>query len=85
MKAVIIGFVALGVVWTFATAAAGEINGISALFLLLIVVFGLISIKVIRDSGGGSAVQPRRCRNCGGLNSPNAPYCKHCNTPVGDR
>lgn len=82
MKAVVIGFVALGVVWVFATAAAGEVDGIGWVFLILIVVFALISIKVIRDSGGGSAVQPRRCSNCGGLISPSAPYCKHCKAPV---
>ena len=82
MKAVVIGFIALALVWAFGAAAAVEIDGIGMLLLALIVVFGLISIKVIRDSGGGSAVQPRRCSNCGGLNSPSAPYCKHCKTPV---
>ncbi|MDQ3954355.1 MAG: hypothetical protein M3285_02250 [Actinomycetota bacterium] len=82
MKAVVIGFIALALVWAFGTAAAGEIDGIGALLLALIAVFGVISIKVIRASGGGSAVQPRRCSNCGGLISPSAPYCKHCKAPV---
>lgn len=82
MKAVVIGFIALAVVWAFGAAAAVEVDGLGMLLLVLIVVFGVISIKVIRDSGGGSAVQPRRCSNCGGLISPSAPYCKHCKTPV---
>jgi hypothetical protein len=46
-----------------------------------IALFGGLAIAVARKARTG-AVAPATCASCGGLISPNAPYCKHCGTPV---
>ena len=43
----------------------------------LIVGCGALAIAVARRSEAGR-VGPASCPECGGLLSPNAPYCKHC-------
>ena len=43
----------------------------------LLTLSGALAIGVTRRSEGGG-VSPARCGKCGGLISPNAPYCKHC-------
>lgn len=49
----------------------------------LIAAVGLLAIAVSRRGERGLA-SPGRCRECGGLISPNAPYCKHCGAIVAD-
>ena len=53
---------------------------IGALVILaLIVGCGALAIAVSRKAVAGES-GPRTCPHCGGLISPNAPFCKHCNT-----
>lgn len=52
--------------------------------LISLVATGVLAIVVARRSEG-DAVGPATCSACGGLMSPNAPYCKHCGEPVGER
>lgn len=54
-----------------------DVAAISILGSLLAV--GALSIVVARKSEKGAVgVGPITCESCGGLISPNAPYCKHC-------
>jgi hypothetical protein len=50
----------------------------AVVILALITACGALAIAVARRSEKRS-VGPRSCPECGGLVSPNAPYCKHCN------
>lgn len=43
-----------------------------------LVAVGVLAIVVARKSEAGTDVGPISCPTCGGLISPNAPYCKHC-------
>ena len=49
--------------------------------LATMIALGVLAIVIARKSEGG-AVGPATCSSCGGLMSPNAPYCKHCGKPV---
>ncbi len=42
-----------------------------------IVIVGVVGLGVVAKMRSG-AVAPLECPECGGLLSPNAPYCKHC-------
>jgi predicted amidophosphoribosyltransferase len=46
-----------------------------------VVLLGLVVIAAAIKVRGGR-ISPGECPNCGGLISPNAPYCKHCGAPV---
>lgn len=50
--------------------------------LLSMVALGILAIVIARKSQSGDAVGPATCEECGGLISPNAPYCKHCGHPI---
>jgi len=50
------------------------------LFVSLVAV-GALAIAVARGRDKGLTA-PAQCTACGGLMSPNAPYCKHCGEPV---
>jgi hypothetical protein len=56
------------------------LNLVTAVLLGVIVLLGALSVAVARKSDRG-AVGPATCAECGGLISPNAPYCKHCGAP----
>jgi hypothetical protein len=43
----------------------------------LIAAFGALALAVTRKTKAGG-IAPAQCTECGGLISPNAPYCKHC-------
>lgn len=49
----------------------------TSLLLGLIVLLGGLAVAVARKSDRRET-GPARCPECGGLVSPNAPYCKHC-------
>lgn len=51
-----------------------------ALFFGLVVI-GALAIAVARGRDKGLTA-PATCASCGGLMSPNAPYCKHCGASV---
>lgn len=46
------------------------------------IALGALAIAIARKSES-NAIGPATCSACGGLMSPNAPYCKHCGEPVG--
>lgn len=69
--------VALGLALCLALAIREGLDVRGAVTLVFIVTFGVLAFGVIRKSATGR-VQPARCPACSGLNSPNAPYCKHC-------
>lgn len=56
-------------------------NATALVLLGLIAVVGVLALAVARKADSG-AVEPVACSDCGGLNSQNAPYCKHCGVPM---
>jgi hypothetical protein len=50
--------------------------------LVTMVALGILAVVIARKSETGTAVGPATCGSCGGLLSPNAPYCKHCGAPM---
>ena len=77
MKTLAVSIVLLGVALTSGLALSGGLDVTGAIILALIILMGALVVAVARKSGAGS-VQPATCETCGGLLSPNAPYCKHC-------
>jgi hypothetical protein len=71
------GVVILGVVGALVLGVAAGLDGALVTILVFIALSGALAIAVARKARTG-LVAPARCASCGGLISPNAPYCKHC-------
>lgn len=77
MKIALGGIVFLGLALTLSLAVQEGIDTRGAVTLVLILGSGALAFAAIRRSRFGG-VGPIRCPGCSGLNSPHAPYCKHC-------
>jgi hypothetical protein len=77
LTALVVGVVAAGVALAVALGVAAGFDLLAVVLLALIAVFGVLGVVVARRAQAGTVV-PGRCSECGGLLSPNAPYCKHC-------
>lgn len=73
----VVTFVATGIVAAVLLGLGVGFDPTAYLILALIVLTGVGAILIVRRYKAG-AVGPRRCHECGGYVSPNAPYCKHC-------
>lgn len=75
--------IVLGLGMALALMLAVDAGGdpVTLAILALVLATGALGIAVVRRSGS-AAVGPARCFSCGGLISPNAPYCKHCGEPL---
>lgn len=83
MKIALGGIVLLGLALTLSLAVQEGIDTRGAMTLALILGCGALAFAAIRRSHGGG-VGPIRCPGCSGLNSPHAPYCKHCGVDFED-
>lgn len=77
MKILVTGFIVVGIVLAFLAGLARGFDVTGVVILAGIVAVGALGIAVMNRSGMGT-VGPVTCDECGGLISPNAPYCKHC-------
>jgi len=77
MRTAVIVIVVLGFGLTGALALIRGLDLAGAIIFASVIATGTLAIAIARKAGGGS-VAPAECRACGGLVSPNAPYCKHC-------
>jgi hypothetical protein len=68
-----VGFVGL------LSAGGAQYGLVELVVLTFIVALAVLGIRMIFRS---RAVEPAVCPNCGGVVSPNAPYCKHCKAPL---
>ncbi|MDQ4058873.1 MAG: zinc ribbon domain-containing protein [Actinomycetota bacterium] len=71
--------VGIGIALTVSVGLVAGLDAYAAVVLGLILAFGWLAISVARRSGGRT-IAPADCPECGGIGSPNAPYCKHCGT-----
>jgi hypothetical protein len=81
LNAVTLGIVLFGLVAVVLAAAGGGVDAVAIVLIALVLALGVLSVVVARKSRAG-AVQPYVCSQCSGLNSPKAPYCKHCGAPI---
>ena len=62
-------------------AAAEGLQDVAGYALLgLVLASGALAVAALRRTNSGD-VAPLSCRSCEGLNSAQAPYCKHCGVP----
>ncbi|HEV3472858.1 MAG TPA: zinc ribbon domain-containing protein [Actinomycetota bacterium] len=74
-------FVAAAVLFAIGLGIAGGLDAQGMTILMLVIGAGVLAVAVARRAEGGF-VDPGKCDNCGGLVSPNAPYCKHCGIQI---
>ncbi len=77
MTAAVTVLVVGGIAVVVALGLAAGFDSTALVILAFILVLGLLAVSVARKARSG-AVEPHHCRECGGLVSPHAPYCKHC-------
>ncbi len=77
-------FVTAAVLFAIGLGVAGGLDVQGVTILMLVIAAGVLAVAVARRAEGGF-VDPRTCENCGGLESPNAPYCKHCGATLEPR
>lgn len=77
MTAAVTALVVLGIAVVVALGLTAGFDSTAVIILAFVIVFGLLAVAAARRARSG-AVAPGRCRECRGLVSPNAPYCKHC-------
>lgn len=75
-------FVVLSLIEAVVLGVGVGFDAAAVAILITLVATGVLAIVIARKSEG-DAVGPATCPACGGLMSPNAPYCKHCGEPVG--
>lgn len=77
LSALAVAVVAAAIVLVVALAFAAGADAALIFYVAPIVLLGVVAIGVAIKTRAGS-VGPEECPRCGGLTSPNAPYCKHC-------
>ena len=82
MTRIVVAIVLLGVGLALFLGVAYGFDTTAVSMLFVLVLLGGLAIAVARGKERGMT-SPARCSSCGGLMSPNAPYCKHCGQPTG--
>ena len=82
MSAAVTVLVLVAITFVVSVGLAAGLDVYAAVILGLILVFGALALAIARRTRSG-AIGPGRCRECGGVVSPNAPYCKHCGARLG--
>ena len=82
LNALIVILVFAGILGTALLGATQGFDGIAVIIFVLVVSAGALVLAAARRAKTGM-VEPARCRACGGLFSPSAPYCKHCGAAGG--
>lgn len=77
MQQLVTGIVVAGIAYAVLLGVRGTLDAYAAVVFVILVGAGILSVMVVRRSAR-KAVGPATCADCDGLNSPNAPYCKHC-------
>ena len=77
MRAVTLAIVLAGLALSLALGLNQGFDATSITILVAIAVVGAVAIATANRSSRGLTA-PATCEECGGVISPNAPYCKHC-------
>jgi hypothetical protein len=68
-----------GIVFALGLGIVLGLDAYGFLVLALVLSCGWLGFALLARSG---EIIPAKCAACGGLISPNAPYCKHCGASV---
>lgn len=77
MTGLVTGIVIGGIGLALLLAVAVGVDGTAIVMLVFVLGAGALALATVRRMGSRE-VGPARCGECGGLLSPNSPYCKHC-------
>ena len=81
MKAAAAAIFVAGVAFSgFVAAGGGQYGAPEIVVLTFIVGLAALGLRMLTRT---RHVGPATCPACGGVVSPNAPYCKHCKTQLG--
>lgn len=81
MSRIVSLFVVLSIIEALVLGIGVGLDVAAISILATMIALGVLAIAIAKKSETG-AVGPATCSACGGLMSPNAPYCKHCNQPT---
>ena len=82
LGAATIALVVVGIALVVSVAFVSGADAATVFYLVPILLLGLVAVGVAVKTRAGR-VAPAQCHECGGLVSPNAPYCTHCGAPLG--
>ncbi len=77
MSFLAVTIIVAGVAVAFVLGFVVGFDAVGVVIFSLIVLVGALGVGAVWKFRSGE-VDPARCRDCGGLISPHAPYCKHC-------
>jgi hypothetical protein len=80
VTALVTALVGAGLAVALGATVGGGLDRVGAVLLIVTGAVGALGIAAARRASTG-AIAPRRCPECEGLLSANAPYCKHCGAP----
>jgi hypothetical protein len=76
-----IAIIVAGVAVAFVLGLVSGFDSVGIVIFSMIVLVGALGVAAVARFRSGE-VTPARCKECGGVISPNAPYCKHCGAAV---
>jgi hypothetical protein len=72
-----VAIIVAGIAVAFVLGLVSGFDSVGIVIFLLILLVGALGVAAVMRFRSGE-VAPARCRECGGVISPNAPSCKHC-------
>lgn len=81
MNAIALLITGAGVVLAIGIAFNSGGGPVTFVLLGLVLAAAALVVAVVRRQKAGG-IGPAVCAECGGVISPNAPYCKHCGAPA---
>jgi hypothetical protein len=81
MTRIVTIFVVVSLIEAIVLGISVGLDVAAVVILATLIATGVLAIVVARKSER-DPIGPATCSACGGLMSPNAPYCKHCGEPV---
>jgi hypothetical protein len=76
-----VAIIVAGIAVALVLGLVAGFDSVGIVIFSLIVLVGALGVAAVSRYRSGE-VTPARCKDCGGVISPNAPYCKHCGASV---
>ncbi len=81
MSLLAVAIIVAGVAVALVLGLVTGFDAVGIVIFSLILLVGALGVAAVTRYRSGDVV-PATCDECGGLISPNAPYCKHCGASV---
>jgi hypothetical protein len=76
-----VAIIVAGVIVAFVLGIVAGFDAVGIVIFFMILLVGALGVAAVTRFRSGD-IGPARCKECDGVISPNAPYCKHCGAPV---